>query len=250
MAIGSLLPSGYETLEDANGASVPGGLIWTYQAGTTTPQTTYSDSNLTVPNSNPIIADGAGRWFAYAPTGAAFKLVFETPAIPPAHGATIRTVDNLTGPVFTGQLSFPATQVPSSDPNTLDDYEEGAWTPVLGGNGGQSGQTYATQTGHYVKIGRHVTVTFDVTLTAKGTITGAVAAINNLPFPTTMNCGASIPYFVTLAAAKLAIFGMGQSTQITLLTLTVAAVSQGFLLPADIANTTEIAGGLAYMTTQ
>jgi len=33
---------------------------------------------------------------------------------------------NLTG----GQMKFPATAVPSSDPNTLDDYEEGTWTPV------------------------------------------------------------------------------------------------------------------------
>jgi hypothetical protein len=32
-----------------------------------------------------------------------------------------------------GQIKFPVTQVASADPNTLDDYEEGTWTPVLRG---------------------------------------------------------------------------------------------------------------------
>jgi hypothetical protein len=99
MAAGALLPSGYETLEDANGVTIPGGLIWTYAAGTTTPLATYTDSALTVPNQNPIIADGAGRWLAYAAPGTGFKFVFETPAIPPVHGATIKTCDNIVAPL-------------------------------------------------------------------------------------------------------------------------------------------------------
>ena len=48
--------------------------------------------------------------------------------------------------------------------NLLDDYEEGAWTPVLGG-------TWTTDptniTGHYTKIGRQVTVTMQFTGGAK-----------------------------------------------------------------------------------
>jgi len=55
--------------------------------------------------------------------------------------------------------------------NTLDDYEEGTWTPVFGGSGGTSGQTYTTQTGRYTKIGKLVTASFDCHLSAKGTIT-------------------------------------------------------------------------------
>lgn len=39
-------------------------------------------------------------------------------------------------------LPFPITQVTSTDPNTLDDYEEGTWTPVLyGGAFGETGTT-------------------------------------------------------------------------------------------------------------
>jgi hypothetical protein len=249
MATGTLLPSGYETLEDANGATVPGGLIWTYQAGTVTPQATYTDATLTVANSNPIIADGAGRWTAYAAAGVGYKLVFETPAIPPAHGATIKTVDNLSGPVFSGQLAFPPVQVPSSDPNTLDDYEEGVWTPVIGGSGGQSGQAYLQQVGQYVKVGRAVTVSFDVTLSNKGTITGNVQ-INGLPFATVMNSGGVVGYFAGLAVAKNSLTLLGQGSSLLVGGAAAAVTTVPFLVTADIGNNTQIVGSITYITSQ
>jgi hypothetical protein len=89
----------------------------------------------------------------------------------------------------TGQIVFPATQNASSNANTLDDYEEGAWTPVLGGSGGQSGQGYTRQAGRYVKIGRLVICSFAIILSTKGTITGD-AQIQGLPF-TVANDGAN-----------------------------------------------------------
>ena len=65
--------------------------------------------------------------------------------------------------------------------NTLDDYEEGTWTPVLGGDS-QSGQAYDRQAGFYVKIGKLVYLTFIARLTNRGTITGTFPVISNLPF--------------------------------------------------------------------
>ena len=57
-------------------------------------------------------------------------------------------------------IKFPATQVASTDANTLDDYEEGTFTPVIRG-GGTAG-TYELNTsfddGFYQKVGRVVTV--------------------------------------------------------------------------------------------
>jgi len=51
-------------------------------------------------------------------------------------------VSNIASPIITGtmnlaggQIKFPATQNSSADANTLDDYEEGTWTPTLP-NGG------------------------------------------------------------------------------------------------------------------
>jgi hypothetical protein len=45
----------------------------------------------------------------------------------------------------------------------FDDYEEGVWTPTLGGMSGGT-VTYTTQTGRYTKVGRQVTVDFSITV--------------------------------------------------------------------------------------
>jgi hypothetical protein len=53
-----------------------------------------------------------------------------------------------------GQLKFPASQNASSDANTLDDYEEGTWTPTyLGGSSNPTVSYQAATSGNYVKIG-------------------------------------------------------------------------------------------------
>src|SRR3569623_1696890 len=53
-----------------------------------------------------------------------------------------------------GQLAFPATQNPSANANTLDDYEEGSWTPTVSFTGASTGVTYGgTTLGRYTKIG-------------------------------------------------------------------------------------------------
>jgi hypothetical protein len=75
-------------------------------------------------------------------------------------------------------IAFPATQSASSNANTLDDYEEGSWTPSLSGAGSP---TYFENYGRYIKIGRLVT------LVGKIGVTGATASSNavnvtGLPF--------------------------------------------------------------------
>lgn len=82
-------------------------------------------------------------------------------------------------------VSFPATQSASSDANTLDDYEEGTWTPGFRGSG--TSGTYNIQinsaSGTYIKIGRQVTVLCDVTILASGYSAGTgYAQITGLPF--------------------------------------------------------------------
>lgn len=80
-----------------------------------------------------------------------------------------------------GQIIFPATQVPSANANTLDDYAEGSWTPTLTFGGASVGITYSLQRGYYRKIGSMVTVWGEITTTSKGTSTG-VAALTGLPY--------------------------------------------------------------------
>jgi hypothetical protein len=55
-------------------------------------------------------------------------------------------------------VAFPRPQQASIDPNTLDDYAEGAWTPTVIGASNAGAATYSTQNGRYTKIGRQVFV--------------------------------------------------------------------------------------------
>jgi hypothetical protein len=82
-----------------------------------------------------------------------------------------------------GQLKFPATQSASSDPNTLDDYEEGTWTPSLMTGSTQPTFTYPSRGGTYVKIGRQVIAWFYalVSVSSAGNAQAAVVA-SSLPF--------------------------------------------------------------------
>jgi len=82
-----------------------------------------------------------------------------------------------------GQIKFPATQNASSNANTLDDYEEGTWTPTITFGGSSTGITYAasSQIGTYTKIGNLVTIRAYIGLSNKGSSTGA-ARIADLPF--------------------------------------------------------------------
>lgn len=87
-------------------------------------------------------------------------------------GSIALEVNGATGLAEVGYgLKFPATPVPSVDANTLDHYEEGAWTPSLIGAGGASGQTYAVRAGRYTKIGQQVVAVGNITLSTKGTFT-------------------------------------------------------------------------------
>jgi hypothetical protein len=78
-------------------------------------------------------------------------------------------------------IGFPATQVASSDPNTLDDYEEGTFDFGLVFSGDPTGVTFATRQGKYTKIGNMVTVTGNISLTNKGSTAGS-ATLTGLPF--------------------------------------------------------------------
>jgi hypothetical protein len=78
-------------------------------------------------------------------------------------------------------ITFPATQSASSDANTLDDYEEGTWTPTIKFGGNSAGQTYGTRSATYVKVGQMVLVQMNVGFTNKGSSTGT-AKITGLPF--------------------------------------------------------------------
>jgi len=86
------------------GAVAAGYKLYTYAAGTTTAQATYSDSALAVANANPIVLDSAGRAKIFLP-GQSFKFVLKTAA-----DVTVWTIDNVAAtPEFDVDLDITGT---------------------------------------------------------------------------------------------------------------------------------------------
>jgi hypothetical protein len=83
-----------------------------------------------------------------------------------------------------GQIAFPATQSASADANTLDDYEEGTWSPVIADSGDLCNTATmhgTTAYGQYTKIGHRVFVTvYAATTSVSGISAGLV--MKGLPF--------------------------------------------------------------------
>jgi hypothetical protein len=79
-------------------------------------------------------------------------------------------------------IAFPSSINTSSDPNTLDDYEEGTWTPVFGGTTTNPTVTYSAQVGTYTIIGNRVI--YEITLLVSAASGGSGALTVSLPFAT------------------------------------------------------------------
>lgn len=120
-----------------------------------------------------------------------------------------------------GGIKFPSTQVSSANTNTLDDYEEGTFTPtVTGGTNGLSTGTYSSQVGEYTKIGNLVAISITLAWSAHNG-TGRIL-VSNLPFalkntsglrPT---CSYWIDNLALTASNVLQIFGDTNSTTMSL----------------------------------
>jgi hypothetical protein len=69
---------------DANGVPLSGGKLYTYVAGTTTPQATYTSSSGLTPNANPIILNSEGRVSGtnevWLDSAVSYKLILQTSA--------------------------------------------------------------------------------------------------------------------------------------------------------------------------
>ena len=78
-------------------------------------------------------------------------------------------------------ITFPATQVPSADANTLDDYEEGTWTPTLT-TANLGTYPISINSATYTKIGRvvYLSANFNVTGTLSGS--GGTIQVRGIPF--------------------------------------------------------------------
>jgi hypothetical protein len=112
-----------------------------------------------------------GNGLDFTPSTTAGGTTFTTPAFAMASNGVL-TVNS--------GIQFPATQSASSNANTLDDYEEGTWTPNQG-----SGLTVVgtfSSVGVYTKVGRQVTVYGYVSSTTTIALASLGQLCSNLPF--------------------------------------------------------------------
>jgi hypothetical protein len=101
------------TFLDTDGSPLEGGLLYTYDTGTTDLRSTYTDLEGLTANSNPIVLDEAGSCEFYLTEGVKYKLVLKTSA-----GVTIQTID----PVV---ANFPISSTGDLEVVTEDD------TPIV-----------------------------------------------------------------------------------------------------------------------
>lgn len=118
--------------------------------------------------------------------------VADHPSIGLASSPTLQGDVSLAG----GQLSFPLAQSPSSNPNTLDDYEEGTFTPsITFSTPGNQSITYNVRSGVYTKIGDMVFVSIILsTATFTHTTASGGLDVTGLPFASGSPTAGSIGY--------------------------------------------------------
>jgi hypothetical protein len=134
-----------------------------------------------------------------------------------------------------GQIKFPATQNASANANTLDDYEEGTFTPGITFGGGSTGMTFSTQYGKSTKIGNVVFATGRIVLTAKGSSTG-IALITGLPYTSNADTdyrAVAGVFAFNLATAGAGVFDGAVINNSTTITLTIDSSTGGNNINAD-----------------
>jgi hypothetical protein len=154
-----------------------------------------SGSAVTSGAKNVILGSYTGSAAPISATGSNYIVLSDGDANIVASTKTAQTFALQGGTLSAGTgIAFPATQSASTDANTLDDYEEGTFTPTLGGT-----TVHATQVGNYVKVGKAVTVQIYIAITTIGT--GSTTTISGLPFTSPTQQAAFSSYWGSLATA-------------------------------------------------
>jgi len=133
--------------------------------------------------------------------------------------------------------------------NCLDDYEEGTWSPSprFGGSGTGTSGSY---NGQYVKIGKQVTIWFNVGLTDKGSFSsGDAYTIVNLPFTGSSSAysGFAPGYVHRMSTSKQLLATINNAATIDLgLASTGSGVNNDTCAWGDVQDDTHIIGTMTY----
>ena len=163
---------------DNSGVILSGGLLYTYAAGTTTPQATYTSSSGATANSNPIVLNSAGRvsgeiWLTSTLT---YKFVLKT-----STGTTIGTYDNISSVQSTVAADIAALQTADTTFAL-----KGANTDITSlASPALAGATATTQT-----AGNNTTKVATTAFVTTAVLAGAGSDIFSFPNPTVDGSGA------------------------------------------------------------
>ena len=172
---------------------------------------------------------------------AASKLVSTDQLITPislAGDVTLSTGNLVIGTSGKG-IDFSATSGTGTS-ELLDDYEEGTWTPSIGGSA-----TYTARTGTYTKVGRLVSIQGDITINVIGS--GSIYTISGLPFTAGASQSGSVGSFTSLNTGNIVFISCyvdSGTTNLSFNGLSAAGASSGLLAP--FGNAAQIQFSISY----
>jgi hypothetical protein len=190
---------------------------------------------------------GTHNWYS-APSGTTGNAVTFTQVLGVNRDQSL-ALQGATSQSGTG-VSFPATQSASTDANTLDDYEEGTWSPVI--SDGTNNATMTTTSGNYVKVGTLVYITCNAYIAAIGSLSGNLR-ITGLPFAISgdgvgVACGYGQQLSIT-AGNAVSLYG-GNGTSYLQLRIWNATTGTGQLSSSNLIGANSGVGfSLSYKTT-
>lgn len=129
----------------------------------------------------------------------------------------------------------------------LSDYVEGTFTPALNFGGGATGLTYSNQVGKYTRVGRVVTASFDLRLSAKGSSTGT-AQLTGLPLTAGagINGGGALSEFFNMASLTSYVAVAVQASTTNAVFNSGGTTGTSNLTNAHFTNSSIIAGTVVY----
>lgn len=159
MSAGTLAPYAFPQAFDDNGDPLDGGLLYTYASGTSTPAVTWTDGDLLVPNTNPIVLTTGGRYQIYlGPTS--YKFILKNAA-----GVVVDTTDPVgsLGLITSGVVTEFSFFGDSTSPITSTTYPSGStFAACHAGTAIFSVDSASLATGAYVLKGMIASVTGDI----------------------------------------------------------------------------------------
>lgn len=142
-----------------------------------------------------------------------------TEVLPVVQGGTTKkaTVDQILAPAAGKGIDFSAnTHAAGMTSELLDWYEEGTWTPSVGGTA-----TYSSRSGKYTRIGNVVHIFCSMQINVLGT--GSTTTISGLPFVSAQRGGGGMTYFASLSQAVSFLSPVAEGSVVTFEGITVAS---------------------------